>query len=246
MFSKEVASRRKLNSRERTKFFTDLGEETEKSLTHVFLLSATWCVCLCLSCMRKWLHGCLEISVQGPSTSALFSLVNLSKVSPFHCLLPFLLLGHCCLLFFPAKVTFTSVLVPFLLPPCFSCYHLSCKCHSPSLLSLANWSSLYPFPEQLKGRKLVETGGTAAFKPGSTGPIFLLSLVNVSLCKETSPFCSGWRHCVLTVSQFVTKRFVHADCKSRGETEQEGLGGCVQFELQQIVLPTGNKGSPWC
>lgn len=116
-------------------------------------------------CMRRWLHSCLEISVQGPSASAQLSLVNLSKVSLFHCLLPFLLLGHHCLLFSPAKVTLTSVPVPFFLPfPPFSCYHLSCKCRSPSLLSLANSYSLYPFPEQLKGKTLIKIGETTAFK----------------------------------------------------------------------------------
>lgn len=90
------------------------------------------------------------------------------------------------------------MLVSFFLPsPPFSCYHLSCKCHSPSLLSLANSSSLYPFPEQLKGRTLIEIG-EKQLSNMATGPMFLLSLISGSLCKETLPFCSGWRHCVLT------------------------------------------------
>lgn len=198
-------------------------------------------------CMRKWLHSCLEISVQGPSASAQFSLANLSKVSPFHCLLPFLLLGHCCLLFsLPRWLLLTSVLVPFFLPPPPFLLPSFMQMLPTSPLLLANSSTLYPFPEQLKGRKLVEIGETTAFKPGYRSNVSAVPHKWKSLQRDFVFLLWVKTLCSHIVSQFVTGRFLHADCKSRGETEQEGLGGCVQFELQHIVLPTGNKDSPWC
>lgn len=194
--SEEEASRRKVSTfRERAHFFTKLVEETEKALTLQFLLSATWYACLSiylLHYMTKWLHSHLEILVQGLSSSVQLSLINLYKVSAFHCLLQFHLLGHQCLLFSPVKVTLTSVLVPFFLPPLFSCCHLSCKCHSAlSVVSLANSSSLDPFPEHLKDRKLVEVGETKALKPGYRANVFAVPHKWKSLRRDLLPFCYG-------------------------------------------------------
>lgn len=74
-----------------------------------------------------------------------------------------------------------------------------------SVVSLANSSSLYPFPEQLKGRKLVEIGEKTAFKPGYRTNVSAI-LISASLCKES--LCLSalgedilFSHCVLVCNK---------------------------------------------
>lgn len=87
---------------------------------------------------------------------------------------------------------------------------------SLSVVSLANASSLDPFPEHLKKRKLVEVGETKPFKPGYRTNVFAVPHKWKSLQRDLLPFLLWVKMlCSHIVSQFITKRLVHTERNTR-------------------------------